>query len=124
MFVVPPDADTSRPTLVEVVPVEVLLNRPAYVVCVEVAFAPLVATLNAVLVLLAAAVPVAAIFTTRPDETDEDENSKALPVVRLFAVAFNPAVLPLPVVTVAAIASNVPSDENVLIPPKLPLELY
>ena len=94
-----------------------LLNRAPYVVIVLVAFAPDVETNNPVFVLLAAAVPVAAIETTLPDVIELDENVNASPVVKLFAVAFSPEVAPVPVVTPEAKASSEPSEVKVLICP-------
>ena len=54
----PPEALTCNPTFVEDVPVCVLDICAPYVVCVEVAFAPLDAILTSVCVLLAAKVDV------------------------------------------------------------------
>lgn len=96
-----------------------LMIAPRTVCAVE-AFAPLMAIFSPVSVLDAAAVEVEAIENTLPEVTDDDENSNPFPVVKLLAVPRTPAVAPVPVVTVGAKATRVPSLVRVEISPTVP----
>jgi hypothetical protein len=72
----------------------------------------------------AAAVEVLAMLTTLPDVTELDEKLMPVPVVSELAAKTTPDVAPVPVVTVGAKVTIVPSVVSVEIPPKLPALLY
>lgn len=123
--VVAPEAANTNALFVPLVAFVFVTEIDAPVtVCAVVPFAPLMAMFKPFSVLDAAAVEVLAILTTLPEVTELDEKLTPVPVVNELAAKTTPEVAPVPVVTVGAKVTIVPSVVSVEIPPKLPALLY